>query len=573
MEDRIIIPDNIRPYVTPSEIPGMPIEPYPEEEIHPTKEWLEDAIPLDVYGSNSYTLNRVASFILHDIKNLIKVSSKPRTIEAIKTIVTNLFMAKLESKPVRYSRNKNHYTRDRRYGKLFLKYDRIIPIVDAMERMGYIHQKAGFYISDIGKGKQTRMWGTPHLWSILQYHSLVGPHFYYKARPEELVVLRDENKHEIGYRETRITKMARADLEQYNKFVEEHTITVRLDKSTIITRRFLIEFLYRNILNHTISISQITVNPNPIILSQSITQYNTNPISITKPHQYNNYPIIQILQSYSIPPTMTNTNCGNRLIELGLRDFYNHRNMLMNYLQELSSDVAILEDIDAVSTLLDEKFNLSELGLSELEIELHHECLHRVFNRKLFKKGGRAYGALHQNMPKHLRPLMQINGEKTVEIDFSGYHILMLYHMEGINYQEDPYRVCGGDENLREAYKIVGLVAINAGDEKEAVGAIRDKLKKNGIPLPEVKNPVKSLIRAFKDAHKPIQKYLLSDVGVMLQNTDSHIMNTILMRLMDYGILGLSVYDSVIVAEKCRDVLRQIMVEAYEDVMGFKPRF
>ena len=73
MEDRIIIPDNIRPYVTPSEIPGMPIEPYPEDDIHPTKEWLEDAVPLDVYGSNSYTLNKVARFIIRDIKNLIKL--------------------------------------------------------------------------------------------------------------------------------------------------------------------------------------------------------------------------------------------------------------------------------------------------------------------------------------------------------------------------------------------------------------------------------------------------------------------------------------------------------------------
>jgi hypothetical protein len=247
--------------------------------------------------------------------------------------------------------------------------------------------------------------------------------------------------------------------------------------------------------------------------------------------------------------------------------------MLINYLRELCSDMAVLEDIDAANTLLDEEFTLGELGLDLLEIELHHEYLHRVFNRKSFKKGGRAYGALHQNMPKHLRPLMYINGERTTEIDFSGYHILMLYHMEGIDYQEDPYRVCGGDENLREAYKIVGLVAINAGDEKEAADAIRDELEKKGIPLPEVKNPVKSLVRAFKNAHEPIQKYLLSDVGVMLQNTDSHIMNTILMRLMDKGILGLSVYDSVVVAEQYKDVLHQIMAEAYEEVIDFSPRF
>ena len=45
------------------------------------------------------------------------------------------------------------------------------------------------------------------------------------------------------------------------------------------------------------------------------------------------------------------------------------------------------------------------------------------------------------------------------------------------------------------------------------------------------------------------------------------------MRLMDKGILGLSVYDSVIVPEQHEDALRQIMVEAYRDKMEFEPRF
>jgi hypothetical protein len=45
------------------------------------------------------------------------------------------------------------------------------------------------------------------------------------------------------------------------------------------------------------------------------------------------------------------------------------------------------------------------------------------------------------------------------------------------------------------------------------------------------------------------------------------------MRLMDQGILGLSVYDSVIVAEQYEEVLRRIMTAEYEAVMGHTPRF
>jgi hypothetical protein len=56
-------------------------------------------------------------------------------------------------------------------------------------------------------------------------------------------------------------------------------------------------------------------------------------------------------------------------------------------------------------------------------------------------------------------------------------------------------------------------------------------------------------------------------------NIDSEIMNNILMRLMDKDILGLSIHDSVIVAEHYADILRDIMVAEYEKVMKFKPMF
>ncbi len=49
-------------------------------------------------------------------------------------------------------------------------------------------------------------------------------------------------------------------------------------------------------------------------------------------------------------------------------------------------------------------------------------------------------------------------------------------------------------------------------------------------------------------------------------------MNAILMKLIEQGILGLSVYDSVIVEEQHRDILYEIMIREYKNIMGFKPR-
>ena len=131
--------------------------------------------------------------------------------------------------------------------------------------------------------------------------------------------------------------------------------------------------------------------------------------------------------------------------------------------------------------------------------------------------------------------------------------------------------VCEGPE-MRATYKAVALVSINAKDDRSAYGAIREELEDRGIPLPAGEKPLVRLVNTFRDAHKPITKYLFSDIGLKLQKKDSDIMNSILMSLLDCGILGLSVYDSVIVADRYRDILYEIMITEYEAVMGFKPR-
>jgi hypothetical protein len=120
---------------------------------------------------------------------------------------------------------------------------------------------------------------------------------------------------------------------------------------------------------------------------------------------------------------------------------------------------------------------------------------------------------------------------------------------------------------------VVGLIAINVKSVKKAYGPIRQELKDRNIPLPNYERPLITSVEMFKKAHKPIEKYLFSDAGIWLQNLDSRIMNSILMRLKDSGILGLSVHDSVIVQKEHEGILREIMVSEYEAVMGFKPKF
>ncbi|RZB31315.1 MAG: hypothetical protein SRB2_04840 [Desulfobacteraceae bacterium Eth-SRB2] len=522
------------------------------------RNWLEHAIPLDVYASASPRLKTLVDKIFSEVSKSIKISNMARTKEALKTIITNLWLGKQIDAPINYSRNKNKWVRNSRYGKLYFTYKRFIPVIDALEDLGYIHQKRGIYNIDKDFGRETRMWGTYKLWHNFTTFGLYTPTFFNKPRPEELIILKDNNKDKtkIGYRETKHIQQWREDLIKYNNYLKQHKIYVKLIGENIVDNRFILHYLFSNILKSKIII-QI------VILNNNITRYKKYPLL----QYYNNKYITNNIQ-----PTMTNTFSSNRMVDKGLQHICGRSFLEYWFLPQLKSEFRKCESKEERNDFLSVEHVLEGLGFERIIFRLNYEYLHRVFSRKSFKKGGRAYGALHQNLPKHMRQHIYINGEKTTEIDYSAYHIRMLYHMEGIDYTEDPYLVCGGPD-LRETYKAVGLIAINAENDKSAYGAIRDELEARGIPLPKIDKPLVALVNTFRDAHKPISKYLFSDIGITLQNIDGEIMNNILMRLMDKGILGLSVFDSVIVAEQYADILREIMVAEYEKVMKFKPMF
>ena len=550
--------------------------------------------------------------IFKEIAKKIKISNKKRSKDALKTVLINLWHGRLLDMPVKYSRDRSFYVcDDARYKKLFFKYDRLIPIIDALEALGYIQQLSGIFIFDKGFGRQTRIWGTPKLWFAFTNNIItISNKISYNPQPEELIILRDNTKHknEIGYRRTKQIRRWREDLERYNKFLDKHTVSVHLDSSVKIDNWFLTQYLFYYILNNNIKLETIIftedsmildhksyrydkINQNPLITRMPLEYYqdkklceiskyeivnfnnkSNNQVVIQPPQQYisnnNNKTILDIIRLY----TMTQMICPERFMNKVLQQSGRFDILLLRYLTDLCMTSTFTKTILEAKDILGGQFTLNDIGIEKLSFTLNREHLHRVFTRKSFNKGGRAYGALHQNLPKHMRPYIHIDGERTTEVDYSAFHIRMLYHKEGIDYTDDPYLVCSGKDH-RETYKIVGLIAINAKNERSAYGAIRDELEASGIPLPKIDKPLVHLVKTFRETHKQIAKYLFSDIGITLQNIDGEIMNHILMRLMDKDIIGLSVFDSVIVAEQYADILREIMVVEYEKAMKFKPIF
>nr|WP_319396317.1 hypothetical protein [uncultured Desulfobacter sp.] len=511
--------------------------------------WVRDAFDFDVYTSKSRELRRLVSQIYDEVAQEIPISSPSKTRDVIKTTLINLWITAYLHKPVRYSRDRSFYTSARRYGRLFLKYDRLIPVIDALEGLGYLEQRIGFKVWDKEIGFQTRMWATDRLVAKFEKAGLKNPGFFTASRINEYIILKDTQGRKVQYIETQGISRRRKQLTKYNNHINNSRITVVLNSQERITYRFLLLFLHSYVIKGMVKIV-------------SVKQYQTG----TTRQYSDNYNLLQ--QYHYIYTTMTQKKQPNHS-PVGTIDDSFSIGLFMDFVGDINTFARGFSNKDHAEGFLNQEYALQELGIERLEFQLMDEELHRVYNRS-FNYGGRAYGALHQNLPRDLRPLIHIDDQQTEELDFSAHHIRMLYHMQGLDYRPDPYIACEG-KAMRNQYKSVALIAINAANTREASGAIYDDLKKHGLPLPTRSKPIKSMIDIFKMTHEPIRRHLFSGVGLELQNKDSDIMNAILVRLTDMGIAGLPVHDSVIVQARHKDILGAVMVDEYRQLMGFEP--
>jgi hypothetical protein len=186
--------------------------------------------------------------------------------------------------------------------------------------------------------------------------------------------------------------------------------------------------------------------------------------------------------------------------------------------------------------------------------------LHRVFNRGSFDYGGRFYGAHWQNIPAEGgRDRIKINGEETVELDYAGMHIRLLYAEAGKPAPADPYDVEGWP---RKQIKLALLIAINARTHIDAVRALADALRLGG----GVADPfatAQALIRAAKARHPHIAHAIASDAGVRLMRRDSEIAAQVMREVLRAtGVMPLPVHDSFIVPISQQEGLMAAMENA-----------
>lgn len=202
----------------------------------------------------------------------------------------------------------------------------------------------------------------------------------------------------------------------------------------------------------------------------------------------------------------------------------------------------------------------------------------RIFNNNRFDHGGRFYGHWVQNLPRWMRKgHLTMNGKPTVERDFKAYHITLLYRRHGWKMPDkNPYYLPGWrlDENTVKAVKRTINTLINAENRDAARKSVLfgpDSIARECGLTPEI---VDKMIADILVKHADVARDLegtdseVSTAGVELQNLDSKIAQSIMLRLWAQGIPCVPLHDSFIVAAEHEPALSQVMDEETARFLG-----
>lgn len=206
-------------------------------------------------------------------------------------------------------------------------------------------------------------------------------------------------------------------------------------------------------------------------------------------------------------------------------------------------------------------------------LDLSATRLVRLFDGS-FEGHGRFYGGWWQNQPEKVRQHITINQERTVELDFQGLVARMLYHQEGREFAGDPYAIpeimeaAKEDglpwEDVRPVVKEVFNFALNA----KKRGGYDQSTAFDGWP-PSLSK--KAGVEAVERFHAPIKHRFFKQEALKLMNTDSRICESVMEAGQRDGVVVLPIHDSFIVAERHESWLREQMVKAYREQMGYSP--
>jgi len=238
------------------------------------------------------------------------------------------------------------------------------------------------------------------------------------------------------------------------------------------------------------------------------------------------------------------------------------------------------------------------------EVSAYDKFQYRVFSRERFDLNGRVHGGFWQKIKSELRRYITLDGEQTLEADYTGTFPSIVYHFLGIDfwaqfdhlpqellYTADPYYLEGYTDlpapigpSFRDALKLVFNAAINVEYSKSIHRRLSMTLKVNlnkklevGDITLEAFNAINAvrmkLIKKFLyEKHHLLKDYYFdAEIGMLAMNAESRIALEIIRRFTRLRKPILSVYDGFIVKREDKALLLDCMLNCYYQNFGFHP--
>ena len=556
--------------------------------------WLNTAIYFSVWHcSDKKHVIKARDFIFKELGEEYRRSTdKSRDKAMLMSFMLNLWAGFCNGTPIQISQNKNKFSNNAAYGKAFFSYRRTRRLLEKLIRKGYVQKKRGyFYTNDC---KETRIWGTEKLLRLfldVYGFRIIGD--IYQDKDFNLVQLNEKTTKIVKGKEkeytvpvefdpTEATIRMKDNLSKYNQLVENEEITIVIKAEDLIKPKVLTETILAGLNSGAIELIRSELyfkdpeEKHSYVLNQEesvLPKFSIIPELIINKHSYKQFSYSTLCddnEDHVEPTSIEHTliTITNTMFSQQWRGIQPDEALFLYLLwqKRLFNSVKVRgknpeEQRIKKRLMMREERPLIDFGIKHLEFRIKKKSLYRVFNEGSldFDKGGRFYGAFYHQLPESVRNCIKINGNDTIEIDYSGMHLRMLYNQLGIDYRKDPYMI--GRKRERTKYKFVSLISINA-EKEDAPGAIYDCLKKQGIKYRKGKGSIKKMMDAFKEYHAPVKEFLFTGKGLELQNDDSCIMENILMELHELGITGLPIHDSVIVEKEHADLLEKLMIES-----------
>jgi hypothetical protein len=221
---------------------------------------------------------------------------------------------------------------------------------------------------------------------------------------------------------------------------------------------------------------------------------------------------------------------------------------------------------------------------SKADIRYHQDKLN-AFLVAIFEERFNWYGRLHtrgfmhyQGLSKEERKDITINGDPTIELDYSGLHPNLLYASEGIQYIKDPYSVVDERPAVRHFLKHILLYMINSKDKTKAERAANFWLRQNHSEREQLKEigitRARPFIDKFFEEHQRISHYFCKgkETGMRIMNKDSKIALDIVDHFAMQNIPIMAIHDSFIVQKQYHYELYEVMQNTYQNHTGFRIR-